>query len=156
MKKVLAICLIVCIFGSCSSAAALGAGGVLGERVYNTLIGCEIISEEDSAEMDQPVTRKEAAELMIRLQFLESAAGALAGTSQFLDVVPSDPYAPYIALCSDLGIISGDGDGYFRPDEPLLLEEGTKLLVSCLGYDAAARQDGGFPNGYMSEAKRLS
>lgn len=103
-----------------------------GERVYNTLIGCEIISEEDSAEMDQPVTRKEAAELMIRLQFLESAAGALAGTSQFLDVVPSDPYAPYIALCSDLGIISGDGDGYFRPDEPLLLEEGTKLLVSCL------------------------
>lgn len=156
MKKVLAICLIVCIFGSCSSAAALGAGGVLGERVYNTLIGCEVISEEDSAEMDQPVTRKEAAELMIRLQFLESAAGALAGTSQFLDVVPSDPYAPYIALCSDLGIISGDGDGYFRPDEPLLLEEGTKLLVSCLGYDAAARQEGGFPNGYMSEAKRLS
>ena len=133
-----------------------GTSNGLGERIYNTLIGCEIIAEEDAEETDQPVTRKEAAEIMIRLQSLENTAETVAGTSPFLDVASDDPYAPYIALCNNLGIISGDGDGYFRPDEPLLKEEGTKLLVSCLGYDAVAQQEGGFPKGYLSEAKRLS
>lgn len=156
MKKVFAICFIICMLSCSFAAAVFGTNGELGERTYNTLIGCEIISAEDAESFNQPLTRKEAAEIMIRLQALENAAEAMTEASPFLDVPPDHPYAPYIVLGSSLGIISGDGDGYFRPDETLLLEEGTKLLVSCLGYDLPARQAGGFPNGYMAEAKRLS
>lgn len=156
MKKIVAICIIICMFSCFFTVTGFGTSEGIGERVYNTLIGCEIITDEDTEDMNGPVTRKEAAKVMIRFQALEGAVESLKGTSPFSDVSPDDTYASYIVLGSSLGIISGDGNGFFRPDDTLLLEEGTKLLVSCLGYDLSAQEEGGFPKGYMTQATRLS
>lgn len=76
---------------------------------------------------------------MIQLLDMENVKDTLKEESPFYDVPADDSYAPYIILCSELGIIAGDGNGYFRPEESLSYEEGIKLLVSCLGYDIAAQ-----------------
>ena len=63
----------------------------------------------------------------------------------------------YDAILSmwNLGILSGDEDGFFRPDDTITINEAVKILVSGLGYDEIANEKGGYPQGYMHMGKRI-
>ena len=63
----------------------------------------------------------------------------------------------YNAILSmwNLGILSGDEDGFFRPDDTITITEAVKILVSGLGYEEMAKEKGGFPQGYMYMGKRI-
>ncbi|MGE3278976.1 MAG: SdrD B-like domain-containing protein [Candidatus Altimarinota bacterium] len=80
-----------------------------------------------------PITRIEALTILIR------SAKALDGVDRsekplpFKDVDQTQWYAKFIEFAYEMGIISGEGDGYFRPKRELQRSEVAKLLIQFMG-----------------------
>ncbi|MCL2837592.1 MAG: S-layer homology domain-containing protein [Oscillospiraceae bacterium] len=55
----------------------------------------------------------------------------------------------------DKGIITGDGDGNFRPNDDITEREAVTMVVRALGYSEQAQSLGGFPYGYIQIAEEL-
>lgn len=55
----------------------------------------------------------------------------------------------------DMGIISGYGDGNFGPKDPVTYEQVVKMLVCALGYESSAKENGGWPTGYLKVANDI-
>lgn len=55
----------------------------------------------------------------------------------------------------DAGIISAAADRKFNPDDYVTFEQACKIMLCAAGYGEYADINGGFPNGYISLAKRL-
>ncbi len=66
---------------------------------------------------------------------------AVAG-AQFADVAPSHPHASAITYVQDQGIVSGYGDGSFRPDNAINRAEFTKIMIESAFSDAAIARCG--------------
>ena len=146
MKKLVSSLLIVCIYSALFSVTGFGESGGLSDEVYSTLVGYEIITADEAENSGQVLTRREAAKTLTLLLGMENVPDLTTENSPFLDVPADDEYAPYIIMGSELGILSGDGNGFFRPGDTLSREEAAKILVSCLGYDSAAEEAGGYPS----------
>lgn len=104
------------------------------------------------------ITRAEAAAIIIRLQGLEEVANTTAKSSEsaFNDVKKTDWFFGYVTLASQMGIVSGDGDGTFRPNDLVKQEEMIKLLVAACGVNMEmAFSRGGWPTGYIKIAREL-
>ena len=52
----------------------------------------------------------------------------------FTDVDPNEYYAPYIAWASSNGIVEGNGDGTFTPDENITREQMAKIFLDYYRY----------------------
>lgn len=73
----------------------------------------------------------------------------------FSDVSSSTDGAVEISVASKLGIVSGNGNSLFRPDDSITSSEAAKILVSVLGYGEIAENTGGYPTGYLALANKL-
>lgn len=103
---------------------------------------------------DSTITRAESAAVICRLMGAEDEAKAM--TKQVFDDVPASHWAVgYVAKATELGIINGYGNGKFGPSDPVTYEQMVKMLVCSLGYDKAAKAEGGYPNGFLSVAEKL-
>lgn len=117
-------------------------------RVLNSL---KIMIGDDNGtfRLDDTITRSEVAKMAIHAMGLESVAES-SRRSGFLDV-PSGHWASgYINTAADLGLLKGDGDGNFRPDDSITYAEAMAIFIRATGYEEAAKSKGGFPNGYMA------
>ena len=103
-------------------------------------------------EEEAKITRADAAAAMVKL--LIDDASWPGGDTGFTDVKSFDDFAGYVYYAKALGIVSGDGDDTFRPFDPLMMNELTKMAVNLLGYEEMAEQEGGYPSGYLSLALR--
>ena len=80
---------------------------------------------------------------------LEDVVKSSNGTTKFPDV-PSDHWATgAINVADQQGLVIGDTEGTFRPDDNVTFEEAVTIIVRALGYEPAAQDKGGFPTGYM-------
>ena len=65
----------------------------------------------------------------------------------------------YIQTASNLGIISGFGDGIFQPDSPVTYEQALKMVVCTLGYEQFTQElesdMGNWASKYIREAATL-
>ncbi len=96
------------------------------------------------------ITRAEVVAIANRLQGLSEAAKAAGGVTAYTDVAADAWYAGDVNLATQMGIVSGDGDGTFRPNDKVKYEEAVKIMVTTLGYDAKyAEKQGGWPTGYL-------
>lgn len=82
-----------------------------------------------------------------------------AGTSVFSDVSAEDWYAPYVNTMSRLGLVKGDEDGIFRPEDTVTSEEYLALLGRVaqrlnMYYYELMRRDGVYGNA-MPTAEEL-
>jgi len=83
------------------------------------------------------LTRGAAAKIICNLILGPTTAAELrADTAPFKDVSVNHDFAGYIAYCAKEGIISGYGDGAFRPAAPLTGYAFMKMLLGALGYDS--------------------
>ncbi len=88
------------------------------------------------------LTRQAAAKIICNMILGPTTARALPTNARpFPDVLPSatgedNQFAGYISYCAQQGIISGYGDGTFRPGDPLSGYAYLKMLLGALGYDA--------------------
>ena len=84
-------------------------------------------------EPDAPMTRGMFATVLGR------AAGVDANAEYenvFADVEPNEYYAPYIAWASENGMVEGNGDGTFTPDDNITREQMAKIFLGyyrCMG-----------------------
>lgn len=98
-----------------------------------------------------------------RAEFAKMTASVLnlnvtytAGQPQpFRDVESRHWAAGAVYTLAGLGILSGDEDRSFHPEDQITLQEAAKILVSALGYQTLAEEKGGYPTGYQFQASRL-
>lgn len=121
---------------------AIGAMGALEIMVGDA--GSTDFREGDS------IKRSEFAKVAIHALGLESIAQSYAQASVFPDVANDHWAKGYITAAAQQGIVVGDTDGNFRPDDPVSYEEAVTILVRMAGYEAAAQSQGGYPAGYLT------
>lgn len=97
---------------------------------------------------DNTVTRAQTAAFLCRLLGIEDTAKEKRATS-FSDVPESYWASGYIAAIADMGIISGYGNGEFKPNNSVTYAQIIKMLVSICRYSDEAIELGGYPNGYI-------
>lgn len=73
----------------------------------------------------------------------------------FKDVLSSHWAYKFIYMAKLSGIVNGDIDNFFHPNENITSEEAIKMIVSALGYSPNAASLGGYPNGYINVAKTI-
>lgn len=86
---------------------------------------------EDDALMDDPANVRQLAAGIARAI---AAAVDLPAASPFSDVPADAWYAQDVADLREMGIINGDPDGRFRPDDPLTRAEAARLLRLAVRY----------------------
>lgn len=70
--------------------------------------------------------------------------------------VPKSHYAfGSISQLTEMGVVGGNGNKLFNPDNIVETNEALKMVVSILGYTTRAEVEGGYPSGYANVAKRL-
>ncbi len=123
-----------------SAADFTDADKIAHDDAVNTLVALKIIDGKPDGSFDPEgnVSRAEMAKMIATaMNGGTDANTGVKGTPSFTDI--GGHWAEsYIEYCSDLGIISGRGDGTFAPDAQVTGLEATKMVLTALGYDATA------------------
>lgn len=72
----------------------------------------------------------------------------------FEDVERSHEAYSAIKLAVGMDIMTGYGDGTFRPEQEVTYAEVMTVFVKLLGFEELAKKQGGFPNGYVKVAQK--
>ena len=100
------------------------------------------------------VARGEFATIAVRLMGMAEDVGS-SKVTLFSDVPEDNEYYHYISKAVGLRLMSGYDKTRFGINDTIKTEEALKVVVSILGYDVSARQKGGYPDGYITEASSL-
>lgn len=124
-------------------------------EAIETLAALGIIKgyEDGTFGADKAITRAEAVAIVNRIQNLGLAASGAAGASLYTDVAADHWALGDINLATQMGVISGDGNGLFRPEDQVSYQEMVKMLTTALGYGPAVAENGGWPTGYLVVAQ---
>ena len=106
-------------------------------------------AESGAFRPNDPILRSEMAKVAVYSIGLEDVVKSSNGITKFPDV-PADHWATgAINTADQQGLVVGDTEGTFRPDDNVTFEEAVAIIVRALGYEPAAEDKGGFPTGYM-------
>jgi len=124
-------------------------------EAIETLAALGIIKgyEDGSFGGEKAITRAEAVAIVNRIQGLEKAASGAATASLYTDVAADHWALGDINLATQMGIISGDGNGKFRPEDQVSYQEMVKMLTCAVNYQPAVEDLGGWPTGYLVAAQ---
>ena len=145
MKKFLSLVLALVMTMSLVTVSA-GAKDFADDSDIDYKAAVDVISElgvvdgysDDTFRPDGLLTRGAAAKIICNLILGPTTASALsASTAPFKDVPTTNVFAGYITYCAQQGIISGYGDGTFRPTGTLSGNAFMKMLLGALGYDSS-------------------
>lgn len=110
---------------------------------------------EDGYWQNEKVTRAEFATVVAKMLKANTAGYPRYGSSPYVDIDASNFAYSSVCYLTEIGILSGDGNSEFRPNDPILVNEASKMIMCALGYqDACEITNGGFPNGYTTFALR--
>ena len=98
----------------------------------------------------QNVTRRQMVDIISK--FMNLSGGNTDVKSPFRDVNERDDAFGQINALYDLGIISGDENFNFRPDDYVTYDETMVFVVNAVGHKMFALREGGFPTGYYRVA----
>ena len=108
-----------------------------------TLASLDILAgyEDGSFGADKEITRAEMAAVICRMIDKEADAEKAKGETKFDDVSKDHWATGYINIANAEGIINGDGNGKFRPEDNVKHEEAIKMVVCALGFDEGITVD---------------
>jgi len=109
----------------------------------------------DLSQPNQNISRGDFAYLIVKFLGLEDAVIRDNNVSYFIDVPENHPQKAFIDFVVVQGIMKGDGNEYFHPDDKILYQEAIKVLSTMLGYHKAAESAGGYPYGYLVTLPKL-
>ncbi len=118
------------------------------DNAVGLLTAIKVLDEGYNPEKVTAHTRAEFVGMSVRLM---NSTYAVDASLPFKDVAVNDKYYNEIAVAYSKGLISGTDE--FRPDDRITLQEATKILVTMIGHNDIANRSGGYPIGYMNEAK---
>lgn len=147
LKRFLSIVITICLFFSISVLATADNTLVIRENVIFDLQSYGILQggENGELEFDRNVTRAEFCAFVVRL----IGAEPLPHVESFKDVAQGAWYAQDVSTLVAYGLINGNEDGAFRPNDNITYTEAVKILVCALGYERLAEDAGGYPVGYQ-------
>lgn len=162
LKKVISSAAVVAMVASSASAFAVTFPDVDATANYagavQTLSALNIVQGDDNGlfNPDNNVTRGEFTKMVVEALGEGSVAEATT-TSQFTDAATTTQHwaAGYIATGVSEGWINGYGDGTFGPDDSVTYVQAVKMLVSAIGYESYAQNQGGWPSGYLQFGNSL-
>lgn len=171
MSVVLAVCLCFQLFCGTASAEVIRAddetprqvssfpdvpANALYAEAVQVLSEMGIIQGDTSGNFNpnNTVTRAQTAAFLCRLLGIEDTAKEKRATS-FSDVPESYWASGYIAAIADMGIISGYGNGEFKPNNSVTYAQIIKMLVCLFGLAVDAEVLGGYPVGYLTLANQI-
>lgn len=96
---------------------------------------------------ENEITRAEMATIMTRL--LGQANLVTSSKTPFSDVPANHWASGYVNVAYSNKVIVGDGNGTFRPEDPVSYQEAVKMIAAVLGYEPAANDKGGYPTGWL-------
>ena len=150
MKKFISLLLSFALVICCVSPVSAASTATSAEIQVLTDLGIVKGYEDGSFRPDDVITRAEVVAIVNRVQGLSDAAKAASGVSIYSDVKATDWFAGDVNLATQMGVISGDGDGTFRPNDQVKYEEVVKMVVAALGYNREyVMKQGGWPTGYL-------
>lgn len=130
----------------------IGTTAVLAESDNNyresiqALVSFKVIDgEADDVDSSERLTRGTAALWLYNLLEPDNEPEK----SVFDDVIPGTKTADAILTLQEMGVVSGYGDGKFRPRNVITYQEFTKLLIDLLGYKNAVSVMGSGTDGYV-------
>lgn len=136
LRKISAIVAITVLATTISAGfgiSASAAGSLLTAGQEGLLRELEIVTEKNP-NYDKTLTRAELAHIAAKL----CNAPAYTGSDYyFYDVADTNEYFGDIYALAQMGVLSGDGDGYFRPNDQVSDIEICKVLSVLLGYKDA-------------------
>ncbi len=164
LKKVMALVIVLSMVVSMFTVMTASAAdfedviGTVYEEAVMTLAPMGVIAgyEEDGKILFKPeqiVTRAEMAAFIIRQLGLSAAAKA---DTDFTDVPKEFWGSGAIKIANTKNIIVGYGDGTFGPDDQVSFEAAVKMIVCALGFEEDAKDNGGWPVGYLTVADQLN
>ena len=150
MKKTLSL-IISLIFIFASSVQAFALEPTEGQLV--DLKGYGIMEGDPDGELrlGDNINRSEAVKMACSLLGLVPQDGQ---SSSFPDIAPGHWASGWIDMAHSIGLVEGDDNGNFRPQDSVTNEEYIKLLVIALGFEPMADARGGFPAGYTMVASQ--
>lgn len=95
-----------------------------------------------------------------RGQFAQLIAGAFGlpeknNNNYFSDVDVSAEYAGSIMSLYDAGVVRGNANGSFYPEQAITPIDAAVIITRLLGYEAVADQYGGYESGYLVAANEI-
>lgn len=100
------------------------------------------------------IKRSEFAKVAVTSMGLGNVAESSEHATKYPDVVENHWANGYINVATNQGIVIGDDQGNFRPDDTITYAEAATVLVRLIGHTPAAEKKGGFPTGYISVASQ--
>jgi LPXTG-site transpeptidase (sortase) family protein len=148
LKKLLALTLLLLAFPSQVSAQSFTdvPNNYKHETAIGALTDLGIIGgyDDGSFRPDQPISRAEAAKILIGAikpsNLIEATQGELyadGSLSIFSDVQSEDWFAPYVTLAYQSGIVQGYPDGSFGPGKAINMAEGLKMILKAYNIDTS-------------------
>ncbi|MBQ6795100.1 MAG: S-layer homology domain-containing protein [Clostridia bacterium] len=125
-------------------------------REINVVKSLEIMQGYDDGtfKSEGTLTRAEAGAIMVR--FLNLEGNVQQDETIFTDVKSSHWASGYINVAVEEGIINGQGDGTFAPEEKVTYHQFVKMLVCALGYEPMAEANGSWAGwGYIFTGAKI-
>ena len=85
-------------------------------------------------ELDSPLTREQAAAMIVRLMGDEETALAAQYTPVFSDVEACRWSFPYVMYCYENSVTKGTSESTFTPETPISAQEFTTFILRLLGH----------------------
>lgn len=150
------ICLILATSLLIGFSPAKASSNINNEEYFNhafeVLSKLGIVNESSASEIsdDEKISRGDFLRVVLRLTNLSIPSD---NDKQFFsDVNKLNKYYYDVSLGCSLGIISGEVDGKFLPNDKIEFSAAVKILMSLLGWDEVCRESGGYPLGYIQKA----
>lgn len=139
-----AITLLVTMVSAFGGVSAEESGSLLTSSQEGLLRYLNLVTE-DVTDYHRGVTRGEFSMMAARAMNLPEYTE---GDYGFYDVTEDTPHRGEILSLVQHGVLSGDGNGYFRPQDGITEEEASKVFSVILGYGEVGHFDG-----YLRTAK---
>lgn len=122
----------------------------LDENIIDFLTELDILKKIKISDMSKNMSRAEFAAITVNAMNLQSSASDM---NVFSDIA-ENKYASEICTLKNIGAVSSASDS-FEPDRDITKNEAIKILVSALGYNNFAQNEGGWPYGYKIVASNI-
>lgn len=123
-------------------AAEVTGASLTNDEAVAMLQSYGIVRGDESGNLNlyRNLTRAEAAAIFVRAMNMSTYAGQMASAVPFSDM-QGHWAAGEVAMAYQLGLMKGDPDGRFRPNDPITYAEVLTVLLRMIGQEPAGRWD---------------
>ncbi len=158
LSTLLASAMLMSFAGGALAAVPSDVVGTTYEEPAKILGALEIMvgdHETGNFRPDDSLRRSEFAKVAVATLGLSDVAAGSNKPTQYPDVVSNHWANGFINVATNQGLIIGDENGNFRPDDSLSFAEAITVLVRMLGYEPVAETKGSWPTGYLVTASEI-